>query len=92
MCSRIARPAISRVGSGNSFARYGRSGVPDASNLSQMLANDSNLIVRVRAALDEAYRDALGLVRKRRIVVEGIAAGAAGSTGAGRRRRGQDSG
>lgn len=49
------------------------SGVPDPSNLRQMLVDDPALTSRVRAILDTAYVDALALIRRRRAAVVALA-------------------
>jgi ATP-dependent Zn protease len=48
-------------------------GVPDAATLPKVLADDATLVARVRTALDKAYADALGLVRRRRAALDGLA-------------------
>lgn len=49
------------------------SGVPDPLNLRAMLTDDPVLAARVRSVLDEAYADALALMRRRRAAVEALA-------------------
>lgn len=49
------------------------SGVPDPLNLREMLMNHPILASRVRSVLDDAYADALALMRRRRAAVEALA-------------------
>lgn len=48
-------------------------GLPDPATLPRMLVDDPLIRLRVRARLDDAYADALALVRRRRAAVEAVA-------------------
>ena len=49
------------------------SGLPTQTTLPSILAADPTLSTGVRIALDEAYGEALGLIRRRRVAVEAVA-------------------
>jgi ATP-dependent Zn protease len=71
--TRIAALAVSALGF-DDVTGLVWSGLPDMAGLPEMLASNPAVTARVRQSLDEAYADALALVRRRHAAVEGLAA------------------